>query len=597
MLLLHALGISSEVLLKKQEVFLSLLRSASRGHVASIFQFLSFIDCCELAERLLLDGFGAVSEEVGAQLQREYARMVDKRKQPRCRIMVFESRLLLGVCDPFDAVGGGPRLHAGTCFIRVTDVDGQARTVMGMDVLVARNPCLHPGDLQRFRAVDVPELSYLVDCIVFPTVGRRPGPDLLSGGDLDGDQFTVIWDSELIPRIIAEPAEYPPAPENLTLPPHSAITAADRARHFAESGSSHIGAVKNLFLSWARVAGPMSSECQQLNRLYSLSVDGHEVCIPARLHHPPLPKPGDPRFILDVLHEAAATTIGVDRTLADEITSPGPDVTGLLVDREMIAMSEFELVQMAVAWCRRNGRDFRTVACSFHFGALTDHQQRWLIAALPCSQDLPPLVLNGLTQSRLILPDVLQRFDLGHAGLHWRCFFDSHSDSMRRFLQAVRRALGTFHKKLILMQCGQRLVVAIFIPAQVAEASDALVGCGIRTFAIPLTQGAESNHCRVVPTSIRYRLFCDGRSFQLFDGQRSNTFAYLVGDGTTRVRPAAKQRGRERRHTEPDSSDANKVDCRVSIALQKISDGLQSQMGRVTRDPVTAAVRWDGRIV
>lgn len=31
-------------------------------------------------------------------------------------------------------------------------------------------------------------LSHLTDCIVFPTRGRRPSADLMSGGDLDGDK-------------------------------------------------------------------------------------------------------------------------------------------------------------------------------------------------------------------------------------------------------------------------------------------------------------------------------------------------------------------------------------------------------------------------
>ena len=46
---------------------------------------------------------------------------------------------------------------------------------------------LHPGDLQKFKVVAKDELAHLVDCIVFPTRGKRPAADLMSGGDLDGD--------------------------------------------------------------------------------------------------------------------------------------------------------------------------------------------------------------------------------------------------------------------------------------------------------------------------------------------------------------------------------------------------------------------------
>ena len=33
---------------------------------------------------------------------------------------------------------------------------------------------------------------------MFSSEGERPIPDMMSGGDLDGDEFLVIWDEELI---------------------------------------------------------------------------------------------------------------------------------------------------------------------------------------------------------------------------------------------------------------------------------------------------------------------------------------------------------------------------------------------------------------
>lgn len=117
--------------------------------------------------------------------------MLNKYGNPRCRILVPESRLLFGVCDPSSKAHVKGKLKPGTCFVRITlDGGGEARTLVNTEVLVTRNPCLHPGDLQKFRAVDVPEFAYLVDCIVFPTTGKRPSADLMSGGDLDGDKCT-----------------------------------------------------------------------------------------------------------------------------------------------------------------------------------------------------------------------------------------------------------------------------------------------------------------------------------------------------------------------------------------------------------------------
>jgi RNA-dependent RNA polymerase len=39
---------------------------------------------------------------------------------------------------------------------------------------VTKNPCSHPGDVRKFKAVDIPELRYLYNVVVFSTKGDRP---------------------------------------------------------------------------------------------------------------------------------------------------------------------------------------------------------------------------------------------------------------------------------------------------------------------------------------------------------------------------------------------------------------------------------------
>lgn len=194
-LLLHSLGISQYILLCKQQEHLNFL-SAALTVPQDSFRFLTSLNQLDLAEKVLIDGLESIKASLNRLVQQEYQRMINKKDQQRCRIMIPKSRLLYGICDSEDV------LKEGECFVRVTmEGDGQPRQLSGMEILVTRNPCLHPGDLQKFKAVARPELVHLIDCIVFPTRGKRPSADLMSGGDLDGDTceyLDFILDYEIL---------------------------------------------------------------------------------------------------------------------------------------------------------------------------------------------------------------------------------------------------------------------------------------------------------------------------------------------------------------------------------------------------------------
>jgi regulator of nonsense transcripts 1 len=181
-LLLHTLGVSAEVFLRKQKEHFQHLQESVTEPTAA-FSFLCSLNRFDLAEKLVLHGIERVSGALRSLVADEYKKMLNKREDQKCRILVPESRLVFGVCDPRGV------LEEGECFLRVTDDmnGGHPRTIVGCEVVVTRNPCLHPGDLRKLKAVDRPELSHLRDCIVFAVKGERPAADQMSGGDLDGD--------------------------------------------------------------------------------------------------------------------------------------------------------------------------------------------------------------------------------------------------------------------------------------------------------------------------------------------------------------------------------------------------------------------------
>ncbi len=64
--------------------------------------------------------------------------------------------------------------------------------------MVTKNPCSHPGDIRKLKAVDCKQLRHLFNVVVFSRKGSQPDQNKMSGGDLDGDVYTVIWDRDLV---------------------------------------------------------------------------------------------------------------------------------------------------------------------------------------------------------------------------------------------------------------------------------------------------------------------------------------------------------------------------------------------------------------
>ncbi|KAF6806066.1 hypothetical protein CPLU01_15933 [Colletotrichum plurivorum] len=577
-ILLHSLGITSEILLRKQQEHFGFLASAVADSRAA-FRFLTYVNQYDLAERVLLESLENVKPQVAALVNSEFAKMIKPRyDEQRCRILIPKSRLLFGVCDAWGV------LKEGECHVRVTlDGDGSPVTLVGTSVIVTRNPCLHPGDLQKFRTVQRPELSHLVDCIVFSTKGKRPAADLMSGGDLDGDKFFVSWDQDIIPSTVSQAAEYPAAKESISFKP---ITDDDRLVYFARYTNASLDRVKNLHLSWAASFGPMSPQCQELNRLFSTCVDGNRIKIPPRLESPPEPSPEAPPFVLGHLHDTAKAFARKreHHVIPSEPSCDGYDFDAMemLICRGDLAASEFELLQFTYSWCLRNGASLGEFAHFFDFAFLSAEEKTWALAHMPISSDYPSLVRNALCQSDLLQESELSDFKLNYPGLRWKRFYTSSRDRPASFLEKAATALHLFHRKLILLQVDDRLTIAIYIPQQVQPAKDYRIGDRARLFAFPRSQDKQTSSRLSLPTKANYQVYFDNNVFQLFDGRRQNTWVFVgrsaSDDSSYRNLESESNRRRMRQATV--ASGVN-FDFRASIALDKFSKRLQTHVGRI----------------
>lgn len=109
----------------------------------------------------------------------------------------------------------------------------------------------------------------------------------MSGGDLDGDRYTVIWDKSLFPKSDFAPMDFT-KPKVVEQPPVYPDAHIDFFVKFMATDA--LGRIANAWLSWAEreEKGAASDNCLLLAQLFSLAVDypktgGDPIAMPREL--------------------------------------------------------------------------------------------------------------------------------------------------------------------------------------------------------------------------------------------------------------------------------------------------------------------------
>ncbi|KAH9895515.1 RNA dependent RNA polymerase-domain-containing protein [Xylariomycetidae sp. FL2044] len=319
--LLSALGVRDEVfttMLKRQ---VSAYDRAMEDEKTAVDLLNKFVDqngtTTEIAQ-MIVDGFMRTKEPflmTTLQIWRAWSMKLLKEK---ARIVVDKGAFLLGCVDETGTLRGhkAPRRfqrngtqtndagaqsndpQANGIFIQVPKQDLEPGEIPGYTVItgvcvVGRNPSLHPGDIRVVEAVDVPELRHLRDVVVFPANGDRDIPSMCSGGDLDGDDFFVFWDPELIP---------PPEEWNHRPMIHDTLKPKELNRNvevddlfsffvtYMKNDSLSSIALAHLAKADALKKGPKDPMCIELAQLHSSAVDYPKSGEPAHLNDALRPK-------------------------------------------------------------------------------------------------------------------------------------------------------------------------------------------------------------------------------------------------------------------------------------------------------------------
>ncbi|KAH9928858.1 RdRP-domain-containing protein [Fomitopsis serialis] len=136
-----------------------------------------------------------VQHKIKAFQQHQYSVLRDK-----LHIAVEDSAYLFGIVDEYGL------LEADEVFV---NIPGRTGVLAKPRVMAYRNPSYSPADIRVFRAVYREELKHLTNCIVFSRKSQHSVPDTMASGDLDGDQYLVVWDSDLIPKAPPPPQHRP----------------------------------------------------------------------------------------------------------------------------------------------------------------------------------------------------------------------------------------------------------------------------------------------------------------------------------------------------------------------------------------------------
>ena len=231
-LVLSTLGVPDGVFVKKLETQLSDIQRAMTDEKMALNLLQKDIDPNQMTlviAGLVLDGFQKYKEPFLTSLLHLWRAWSIKYLKEKARITISKGAFLLGCVDETGTLKGhvnsapsvGPNSslehkskYLPQIFVQVSKGPDDKPVVMEGPMLLARNPSLHPGDMRVVNGVDVPALHHLKDVVVFPQTGDYDIPGMCSGGDLDGDDFLVMWDSELMPEEWNhKPMDYSAPPE------------------------------------------------------------------------------------------------------------------------------------------------------------------------------------------------------------------------------------------------------------------------------------------------------------------------------------------------------------------------------------------------
>ncbi|XVF50293.1 hypothetical protein PTKIN_Ptkin04bG0084700 [Pterospermum kingtungense] len=319
--LLSTLGIKDEVFDTIQQEQLCLLAKMLTNREAALdaLQSLDGVDSKNILVEMLQLYEPNMEPYLSMMLLSHHGSLLSDLKS-RCRIFVPKGWILVGCLNETGILNYGQVyvcVKMKNTELECTDqsffhkMDEEKAIVIGK-MVVTKNPCLYLGDIRVLEAIYDAQLEEkgLVDCLVFPQKGERPHPNECLGGDLDGDQFFIRWDRDLIPFQTDAPMDY--TGRNPRIMDHE-VTLQEIQKFFVDYMiNDTLGAISTAHLVHAdREPDKARSEnCLALATLHSMAVDFVKTGAPAET-----PRALKPRVFSDFMQRGDKPMYTSDRVL------------------------------------------------------------------------------------------------------------------------------------------------------------------------------------------------------------------------------------------------------------------------------------------
>ncbi|KAF2643461.1 RdRP-domain-containing protein [Massarina eburnea CBS 473.64] len=297
-LILSTLGVSDMMFIRKQQEMVNYLERATKEESVALEKLQRNIDLNQTSltmAGMVLDGFMKNKDPFMMSLLQLWRAYNIKYLKEKARIVIEDGCFVLGCIDETGILRGhydDPQSRPDATrdeklatlpeiFLQISSKKGHYKVIEGICVL-ARNPSLHPGDVRMVRAVDTPALHHLKNVVVLPQTGDRDIANMCSGGDLDGDDYIVLWDKDFLPMSVNEPPmDFTP---QKPMDQEDPITVKDITNFFVTYMKNEcLGIIATSHLAQAdfNEDGVRGRKCLELAELHSQAVDYNKSGIPA----------------------------------------------------------------------------------------------------------------------------------------------------------------------------------------------------------------------------------------------------------------------------------------------------------------------------